>query len=65
MGEHSPQWRAAADLSDIRLWLSADEATELGEQIHQLIEHFRRPRRDQDTEVITHWHLLPRRPHEP
>jgi hypothetical protein len=65
MGELPPQWRAAADLSDIRLWLSSDEATELGEQIHQLVERFRRPRRDEDTEVITHWHLLPRPPREP
>ncbi|SFS81450.1 ArsR/SmtB family transcription factor [Saccharopolyspora flava] len=62
MTDHPPHWRAAADLSDLRLWLTAAETTELGEQIAALVQRYRRPRRDGDTEVTVHWHLLPR-PH--
>ncbi|WP_158628559.1 hypothetical protein [Saccharopolyspora rhizosphaerae] len=52
-------------LSDERLWLSAEEAAELGHQITELVQRHRRPRRDDDTEVIDHWHLLPRRRVDP
>lgn len=65
MQDWSKDWRSAADLSDHRLSLSAEELSELNERIHALVAEFWREPEPGDVEVITHWHALPLRHQQP
>lgn len=60
----SPEWRAAADLSDHRLSLTHEELEELNSHIQSLVDRYRRRPEPGDAEVLVHWHAVPLRPVE-
>ncbi|MFC7340299.1 helix-turn-helix domain-containing protein [Saccharopolyspora griseoalba] len=62
MDRWSETWRGAAELSDHRLTLTAEEATQLNDRINEVIADYRRTRQPGDTDVVVQWHLLPQHP---
>ncbi len=46
VGQESPQWRDATEVYQSRLWLTAEEAVEIGVQIRELFLHKAEERRD-------------------
>lgn len=64
MHEWPQEWRAAAELSDYRLSVSASEVAELNRRIQALVEEYWREPRDGDVEVLAQWHAFPFR-HRP
>ncbi|MBA8823899.1 DNA-binding transcriptional ArsR family regulator [Saccharopolyspora lacisalsi] len=63
MQDWSREWRSAAELTDDRLPLTAQEASELNRRIQSVVEEFRRAPQAEDVEVFTHWHAFPVREH--
>ena len=61
MHEWPKEWRGAAELSDYRLSLSAQEAVELNRRIQAVVEGYQREPRPGDVEVLAQWHAIPLR----
>ncbi|WP_116051826.1 winged helix-turn-helix domain-containing protein [Amycolatopsis palatopharyngis] len=60
------RWRDKASFYDDRLFLSPDEAIALTGEVQELVDRYRRERRDTDDAVVIHWSAFPRaiRPEE-
>jgi len=56
------RWRAAANLSDFGLSLSAAELSRLNDDVERLVESYRRPPRRSDEQVVFQVQAFPRRP---
>lgn len=57
----APQWRNAAEVSDRRLHLSAEELAELGGKLDELVRSYLRDPRAGDAEVAVQWRSAPLR----
>jgi DNA-binding transcriptional ArsR family regulator len=59
-------WKDKAAFHDDRLFLTPEEARALSDEVHTVIDRYRRERRDGDDTVVTHWSAFPRatRPEE-
>lgn len=57
----APEWRNAAEVSDRRLHLSADELAELGRKLDELVCSYLRDPRAGDAEVAVQWRSAPLR----
>ncbi len=59
------EWQRASELSDRRMFLSAEQAEELTERMAELIESYHREPEPGDAEVHVQWRLAPLRGYQP
>ncbi|GAA4530413.1 ArsR/SmtB family transcription factor [Amycolatopsis samaneae] len=55
------RWSGKVVFGDARLSLTPDEALEMSEEIHAVVERYRRDARPGDDRVLTQWSAFPRR----